>query len=76
MFGINDEAIEDALTRPAKWRIPNDFAAVRRMQHTAAPLQDSSIQRAIKKMAAAASGLGEEKQDKKRRGGLRGLLGV
>jgi len=75
LFGINDEAIENALTVPAQWRIPNDFAAVRRMHHTAEPLEDSKIQRAIGKMAAAASGLREEPQDrKKRRTGFLRLL--
>ena len=77
MFGIDDNAIESALTRRADWRIPNDFPAVRMMQTTAEPLRDSSVQRAIKKMASSASGLLDEDQDKKkRRFGFLGLSGV
>lgn len=74
MFGIDDRAIESALTRPAHWRIPNDFAAVRRMHHTAEPLRESTVLRAIKKMAAAASDQGGEHQDRKKRTGLFGFL--
>jgi len=73
MFGIDNEAIESALTRPAQWKIPNDFAAVRTMQNTAEPLRQSNIQRAIKKMATTASGILEEDEGKKKRFGLFGL---
>jgi pilus assembly protein CpaE len=73
MLGIDDAAIESALTRPASWRIPNDYPAVRQMHNTAEPLRESNIQRAIKKMATTASGLLEEVQEKKRRFGLFGL---
>jgi pilus assembly protein CpaE len=69
MFGIDDEAIESALTRPAQWRIPNDFAAVRMMQNTAEPLRASNIQRAIKKMATTASGIADDSEEKKKRFG-------
>jgi pilus assembly protein CpaE len=73
MFGIDDAAIESALTRSPQWRIPNDFPTVRQMQNTAEPLKVSNIQRAIKKMATAASGMAPEDQDKKKRFGLFGL---
>jgi pilus assembly protein CpaE len=73
MFGIDNEAIESALTRPAQWRIPNDYPAVRQMHNTAEPLRESNIQRAIKKMATAASGLLEDAQEKKKRFGLFGM---
>ncbi|MGA3131868.1 MAG: AAA family ATPase [Terracidiphilus sp.] len=74
MFGIDDEIIEGVLTLPAQWRIPNDFAAVRRMQDTAEPLQESAgIRRAMKKIVAAACGVREEKPDKKK-AGLFGFL--
>jgi len=77
MFGIDDNAIESALTRPAHWRIPNDFPAVRQMQNTAEPLRESNIQRAIKKMATTASGMLEDNPDKKKkRFGLFGLSGA
>jgi pilus assembly protein CpaE len=77
MFGIDNNAIENALTRPATWRIPNDFPTVRQMQNTAEPLRDSNIQRAIKKMAANASGLLEDiPEKKKKRFGIFGLSGA
>lgn len=58
-FGIGEDAIEKALTRPAYWRIPNDYQAVRDMQMTAVPLmlKQSGIQTAIQKMARSACGL-------------------
>jgi pilus assembly protein CpaE len=55
---INEEQITKALTRPAEWKIPNNYAAVRRMQNTATPLteEDSEISRAIRQMTRAACG--------------------
>ena len=73
MLGIDDAAIESALTRPASWRIPNDYPAVRQMHNTAEPLRESNIQRAIKKMATTASGLLDDVQEKKKRFGIFGL---
>lgn len=68
MFGIEVKAIEKALTRPAKWRIPNDYAAVLEMQNTAVPLalKPSGIQRAIQAMAQFASGMTLEPEKKKK----------
>ena len=58
-LGVAEDQITKALTRPAQWKIPNDFAAVRRMQHTAIPLalEDSPISRLIRQMARCACGL-------------------
>jgi pilus assembly protein CpaE len=55
---IDEEHVTDALTRPAEWKIPNDYAAVRRMQSTATPLMedDSEISRAIRQMTRAVCG--------------------
>jgi pilus assembly protein CpaE len=55
---IDEENVTKALTRPAKWKIPNDYAAVRRMQSTQTPLiqDDSEISRAIRQMARAVCG--------------------
>jgi pilus assembly protein CpaE len=49
---IDEEHITRALTRPAQWKIPNNYAAVRKMQNTATPLtqDDSQIARSIRKM--------------------------
>jgi pilus assembly protein CpaE len=67
---ISEEHITKALTRPAAWKIPNNYAAVRRMQNTATPLthDDSPISRAIRQMTKAACApptLPEDKMEKK-----------
>jgi hypothetical protein len=55
-MGVSEDQITKALTRPAQWKIPNDYAAVRRMQNTAVPLalEDSPISRLIRRMARSA----------------------
>jgi pilus assembly protein CpaE len=55
---IAEEQITEVLTKPAEWKIPNDYAAVRRMQSTATPLvqDDSEISRAIRQMTRAVCG--------------------
>ena len=64
---FDDKQIANALTRPADWKIPDDWSTARRTQNTATPiaLEDSPISQAIKKMARAACGLGDEKPKKK-----------
>lgn len=64
---ISEDDIKKALTRPAKWRIPNDYAAVRRMQDTAQPVvfTDSFISRQLAQMARAVCGLPELPEKKK-----------
>jgi pilus assembly protein CpaE len=68
---IDDAAITKALTRPAKWKVPNDFAAARRAQNTGVPivLEDSLLARCIRDMARIASGQ-PGAQEKKKRFGL------
>ncbi len=58
-MGVSEDQITKALTRPAQWKIPNDYNAVRRMQTTAIPLalEDSPISRLIRQMARTACGL-------------------
>jgi pilus assembly protein CpaE len=54
---IDEKHVIKALTRPARWRIPNDYAAVRRMQNTATPLSGNSpISRTIQQMAKCVCG--------------------
>jgi pilus assembly protein CpaE len=55
---IDEEHITKALTRPAKWKIPNNYAAVRRMQNTATPIteEDSPISQAIRQMSRSVCG--------------------
>jgi pilus assembly protein CpaE len=70
---IDDAAITKALTRPAKWRVPNDFPAARKAQNSGVPIamEDSPISRIIREMAWAASGQ-TGRSEKKRRFGLFG----
>src|ERR1035437_5580244 len=58
-MGVSEDQITKALTRPAQWKIPNDYNVVKRMQTTAIPLalEDSPISRLIRQMARAACGL-------------------
>jgi pilus assembly protein CpaE len=69
-LGVDEDHITKALTRPATWRIPNDYATARRTQNTATPLslEDSPISRVIRQMARAASGLPANPEKKKRFG--------
>lgn len=70
MFGLDDQHIEGALTRPAQWRIPSDYVSVRRMQNEASPLVlgNSEIAQIVRTMARTASGSSEEPRPKKRSG--------
>ena len=56
--GIDEENITRALTKPASWKIPSDYVAVRQSQNTATSLvlTDSPISRMIRQMAKAACG--------------------
>jgi pilus assembly protein CpaE len=67
-LGLDDKHISKALTRPAQWTIPDDYATARRTRNTANPivLEDSPISRAIKKMARTACGLPASAPGKKR----------
>ena len=55
---IAEEHITKALTRQADWKIPNNYAAVRRMQNTAVSLMqdDSEISQAIRQMTQSVTG--------------------
>jgi pilus assembly protein CpaE len=67
-LGVDDEHITKALTRPAKWKVPNDYATAQRTQNTATPLslEDSPISRVIRQMARVACGLPANAEKKKR----------
>jgi pilus assembly protein CpaE len=56
--GLEEEHITKALTQPASWKIPNDYAAVRRMQNSAVSLteEDTEIARVIHAMAESVCG--------------------
>jgi hypothetical protein len=68
---FDDRQIAKALTRPATWKIPDDYATARRTQNSANPvaLQNSPISKAIHLMARAACGL--PAKSKKKRGFFR-----
>lgn len=64
---FDDAQITKALTRPAHWKIPDDYSTARRTQTTATPIamEDSSIAQAIRQMARSVCGLPDEKKRKK-----------
>jgi pilus assembly protein CpaE len=64
---IDDTAITKALTQPAKWKIPNDYAAARRAQNTgvAVALEKNPMARAFADMAKAACGQAAGPEKKK-----------
>jgi pilus assembly protein CpaE len=73
---FDDQQIDKALTRPAQWRIPDDYATARRTRNTATPvaLEDSPISRAIRQMARTACGLPANPEKKKNFSLFRGRL--
>lgn len=64
---FDDAHITKALTRPAHWKIPDDYSTARRTRETATPiaLEDSAIADEIRSMARSACGLPEERKRKK-----------
>jgi pilus assembly protein CpaE len=64
---FDEKQITKALTRPALWKIPDDFASAQRTASTATPvvLEDSPIARAIRQMARTACGLPANPEKKK-----------
>jgi pilus assembly protein CpaE len=67
-LGVSEEHIAKALTRPVQWKIPNDYASVRKMQINATPLvlADSAITRQIRLMAKSVSGVESAGSEKKK----------
>ncbi len=68
--GINEEQVTRALTRSIRWKIPNDYAAVRGMQSSATTLtqEDSLIGKAILEMTRSVCGIVVPVRKKKGRG--------
>jgi len=66
-LGVSEEHITKALTRPAQWKIPNDYASVRNMQINATPLvmSDTAIARQIRQMVNAVTGKSQTPAKKK-----------
>ena len=69
---VSDDDIKKALTKSAKWKIPNDYAAMSRMHDTAIPVTstDSSIARQFSSMARSVCGLPDIPEKKKSLGFL------
>jgi len=67
-LGLDDDHITKIITRKPKWKVPNDFSAVREMQNSAVPLamNQSGISRVIRQMARAACGLPDKPMKKKK----------
>jgi pilus assembly protein CpaE len=55
---LDEDHIMKALNRPVNWKIPNNYAAVRRMQNTAAPLSEegAGISQVIRQMTESVCG--------------------
>jgi len=55
---LDEDHIVKALNRQVNWKIPNNYAAVRRMQNTAAPLSEegAGISRVIRQMTESVCG--------------------
>lgn len=72
---IDEEAITKALTKPAKWRVPSDYAAVRKAQNTASPivLEGSPISQAIRQMVRSAPGYPPAIEAKRKKFSIFGL---
>lgn len=69
----DEDKIAKVLGMAPRWRVPNDYAAVRRQQNTGTPLstQNSPVARCLAEMARAASGKPVEQRKKKK-----GFLGL
>jgi pilus assembly protein CpaE len=69
-LGVSEEHITKALTRPAQWKIPNDYATVRKMQIHATPLvlADSAITRQIQLMVKSVAGAEASAPAEKKKG--------
>ncbi len=74
LHGIDESTISTALTRPADWKIPNDYVTASRTQSTATPLAlaNSPISRILRQMAQSVCGIEEAVPEKRRR--LFGIL--
>ena len=68
--GIDETHVAKALTKPIRWKIPNDYHAVRRMQNSAVPLTkgDTPIALAIKQMTQTVCGRTKSRKRKRRKG--------
>jgi Flp pilus assembly CpaE family ATPase len=74
-LGVTEEVITKAISRPVRWKIPDDYDATRQMQNSSGSisLADSPISRLILEMASSVTGV-PVPQEKSRKGfSLKGL---
>ena len=66
-LGFDEESITKALTMPARWKVPNDYPAVRLAQNTGTPLvlKDSPVSRVIRQMVRTTCGINPNPEKKK-----------
>jgi len=64
---FDEKTVNEALTRPAQWKIPDDYAAARRTRETATPmvLGESAIAQALRQMARTNADIVPKKDGKK-----------
>jgi pilus assembly protein CpaE len=64
---FDDAQITKALTRPANWKVPDDYATARRTEGSGTPIamEDSPISLMLRQMARTACGIVEDKSKKK-----------
>jgi pilus assembly protein CpaE len=67
-YEIDEPTIQKALTRPAKWTVPDDYKTVRKAQNTGVPIvmEDSPLAGCIRDMARVAAGHAPVDRKKKR----------
>ena len=65
--GLDDQTIAKALTRPADWKVPNDYITASRTQNTATPLafKTTPISKVLRQMARSACGMAEIPEKKR-----------
>ncbi len=63
-LGVTEEVITKAISRPVRWKIPDDYDATRQMQNGISPA-DSAISRLILEMASSVTGLPLQQEKKK-----------
>lgn len=65
---VDENSVNKALTRPAKWKVPNEYAAVRRAQNAGTPvaLEDTAVSRALFEMARSVCGQPAQTEKKRR----------
>jgi Flp pilus assembly CpaE family ATPase len=73
-LGVTEEVITKAISRPVRWKIPDDYDATRQMQNSAGSisLADSPISRLILEMASSVTGV-PVPQEKRKGFSLKGL---